>query len=481
MKLQLFALLTALVLTKSYADFDPQSQLPDIGNSAQQVLSVADEQRLGEQFMHYVRSTQPIADDPELEDYISSLGIKLASNLPEQPFRYNFFIIQSPVINAFAAPGGHIGINSGLIQATQSETELSSVVAHEIAHVSQRHISRRIEAQKSQSISTMAAVIAAILLAGQNNQASFAALYAGLAGGAQAQLNFTRAHEEEADRVGIQLLAATHIDPRGMASFFSRLQMNTRYSEFATPEILRTHPVTLNRIAEAQSRAEQLPKYSNTDSMGYLLTRSKLLVLTSSNHLALKQQLQQRLENEEAPGRHATRYALAYTAYLAREYNEALSHLDYLLAHDERRLPYLRLQADALYGSGKHEKALELYRNANQLHPYNKSLTVGYAEALLSNKQGAQAKIHLDEYLRNKPVTLSLLKLKAQIEESVGNKVEVHATLAEYYDQLGQTTDAIHQMEYAIDWAKNNPYITPKLQTRLDQLKEQALKEKSEK
>lgn len=475
------ACLICLGTAGAIAGFDPQSSLPDIGNTAQQTMSLSEEQRLGDEVMRYVRRAEPLVEDPELNEYISHLGNRLASYLPSQAFPYTFFIVQSPVINARAQFGGYIGLNAGLILTSQSENELASVVAHEIAHVSQRHLARNLEANQRISLPSMAGIIAAILLASQGSQASMAALYGGMAGSIQSQLNFTRGNEEEADRVGIQLLSDSGMDPRGMAGFFSRLQSNSRYSEFAVPEILRTHPVTLNRLSEAQSRAERLPAANSPDSMGYLLARAKLSVLLSNNLPLLRQQLAQRLDNERPPQQYATRYALAYAALLANAPREAISHINQLMAQDSRRPSYLRMLGDAQLAAGDTPHAIRTFQQANELHPYNLSLTTGYIETLLASNQGAQAYTVLDEYLRNKPITLPLLKLKARVADAIGNPIELHSTLADYYQQMGQTNDAIKQLEQALAHARGNPILVPKLESMLDTLKQRALREKENK
>lgn len=481
MKPKLAVLACLICVGAASAGFDPQSSLPDIGNTAQQTMSLSEEQRLGDEIMRYVRRAEPLVEDPELTEYISNLGHRLASYLPEQTFPYTFFIIQSPVINARAQFGGYIGINAGLILASQSENELASVVAHEIAHVSQRHLARNIEASQRISLPSMAGIIAAILLASQGSQASMAALYGGMAGSIQSQLNFTRGNEEEADRVGIQLLSTSGMDPRGMAGFFGRLQTNSRYSEFSVPEILRTHPVTLNRLSEAQSRAERLPAVNTPDSMGYLLARAKLTVILSNNLPQLRQQLAQRIENERPPQQYATRYALAYASLLANLPQDAITQLNLLITQDSRRPPYVRLLGDAQLASGATQQALATFQQANALHPYNLSLTTGYIEALLSSKQGTQANSVLDEYLRNKPITLPLLKLKARVADAAGNPIELHSTLADYYQQMGQTNDAIKQLELALSHARGNAILLPKLETMLETLKQRALREKENK
>lgn len=266
-------------------------ELPDMGTSANTVLSQADEQKLGETFIRQLRRQLEVVDDAQINNYINALGHRLASysNNPEQPFQ--FFVVKAPSINAFAVPGGFIGVHSGLILKTRSESELASVLAHEIAHVTQRHIARSIQASQRLSFPAMAALIVAGIIAGVAGapQVGQAAITAAMAANVQMQINFTRTHEKEADRIGMQTLANAGFDPRDMPNFFDRLQAAMRYYDGGIPDFLRTHPVTTERIAEAQDRAEKYPKQSVNDTPLYHLMKGQLLILATDNkHKLLK-------------------------------------------------------------------------------------------------------------------------------------------------------------------------------------------------
>jgi len=198
--------------------------LPDIGDSTGGILSPEFERRLGQAFLSQVRKQADIVSDPEINNYIESIGYRLVSQSDNNEQQFTFFVINDPLINAFAAPGGIVGINSGVVMNARSESELAGVVAHEIAHVTQKHMARSVEMSKQMSIPTLAAMLGAILVATQNPEAGQAALMAVQGASAQARINFTRANEQEADRIGIQLLVRAGFDPHGMAGFFRRLQ-----------------------------------------------------------------------------------------------------------------------------------------------------------------------------------------------------------------------------------------------------------------
>jgi len=250
--------------------------LPDLGDVAQAGFTPLQERRLGESIMREIRADRAFYDDAEATDYINGLGNRLASRSTESRQDFEFFLIRDSQINAFALPGGFIGVNTGLMLAGQSESEVAGVLAHEIAHVTQRHIARMLQQQQQSSITSIATLAAALLLARVNTQAAEAAFAFGQAGAIQNQLNFTRENEREADRVGLQILDQAGFDPRGMAGFFERLQRATRVYESGAPSYLRTHPLTFERIADMQNRTEAMGYRQVPDSLEFQLIRAKL-------------------------------------------------------------------------------------------------------------------------------------------------------------------------------------------------------------
>ena len=283
--------------------------LPDIGDSTGGLLSPEFERRLGQAFLSQVRKQADIISDPEINTYIESIGYRLVSQSDNNEQQFTFFVINDPLINAFAAPGGIVGINSGVILNSDSESELAGVMAHEIAHVTQKHMARSVEMSKKMSIPMLAAMLGAILIATQNPDAGQAALMAVQGASAQARINFTRTNEQEADRIGIQLLARSGFSPRGMAGFFRKLQQSSRFSAQA-PEFLRTHPLTTRRIADAGARAAA---YSGTgdhdESQSFPLVRAKLIARSQETPRRAVEFFSRRLAGaEQGNDRDADRY-----------------------------------------------------------------------------------------------------------------------------------------------------------------------------
>jgi len=262
------ALAALLIAGTALAD-----ELPDLGDVSQSALSPAQERKLGEGIMAQIRSNPAYLDDAEVNDYLDTLGYRLVSNSPDPSGAFEFFALEDSAINAFALPGGFIGVHSGLISAAQGESELASVMSHEIAHVTQRHIARLIAAQQRIGLASMAALAVAILAARSNSQVSAAAIAAAQAGSIQSQLNFTREHEREADRIGLQIMEKSGFDVHAMPIFFERLQKATRVYETGAPSHLRTHPLTFERIADIQSRIENVPFRQVPDSLEFQLVR----------------------------------------------------------------------------------------------------------------------------------------------------------------------------------------------------------------
>jgi beta-barrel assembly-enhancing protease len=261
-----------------------QDQLPEMGTAAQSTLSVEDENRIGRMVMRGLRDSGRLLDDPETNEYLQSLGLRLSSQSNSGSRQYNFFLVNDPTINAFALPGGFIGIHAGLLLETKNESELAGVYAHEISHVTQRHIARSIENRYRSSLVSTAATLAAILLAavaGVPSDATMGAIATAQGLAAQSQLNFTRENEYEADRIGIGLMAGAGFDPNGMADFFEEMGRRTQLGPDMVPELLRSHPVTSSRIAEAKGRVSQYPAVLPKDSLSYAVTRERVRVLTT--------------------------------------------------------------------------------------------------------------------------------------------------------------------------------------------------------
>ncbi|ADE16532.1 peptidase M48 Ste24p [Nitrosococcus halophilus Nc 4] len=445
-------------------------ELPEIGDHSGVALSPEQERSIGQAFMRRLRNSVTIIEDPEVATYVQSLGYRLVANSDNPGQGFTFFVIQDPTINAFAAPGGYIGIHSGLIENSQTESELAAVLAHEIAHITQRHLARAFEQRRRLSLPMTAAIVAAIILGTQSPDAGLAGLAAAQAGAAQLQINFTRSNEKEADRVGMQTLVRAGFDPFAMPAFFERLHQVSRYYGTRPPEFLSTHPVTSNRIADAMGRAETLNPHPVKDHLQFHLVRAKLQVLASDNHEQTVRQFKEALENGRYRNEAATRYGYALALVATGDSSEARRQILQLLKKDGDNLAYRLALARVEAAAGRFETAFKVYKEAQALYPNDYAVVVNYANALLQGHRPQTARDLLRRQIQSGVGTGQIYHLMAQAEGDAGNRAEAHRWLAEYHYYNGQTDMAIKQLQLASKAASNDFYERSKIEARLRQL-----------
>ena len=383
------------------------SDLPDIGSPGDSVLSRDRELQIGRSIYRSLIDTDRVMSDPEIQEYVQDIGQKLSAQAHDGDFQFNFFVVNDNAINAFALPGGYIGVHSGLILATNSESELAGVMAHEISHVTQRHISRAVYANQRNSILSMAAMLGAILLgaAGGSSDAITGAIATAQGVTAQQQINFTRANEYEADRVGVGVLAAAGFDPEGMPAFFETLARQTGPLASQAPEFLRTHPVTVNRIAETRERAASLPRPEVQDAAGYSLTKARIRVLTSPTPEKALDFFLGEQQNPKSIGNLGTDYGVALARMELGQYDIARDQFRNLRTAHPGVIPFHTGQANAELALGNRSQAFAIFDQAMALFPRNVPLTVHYAEALLANGDAKKAHHILLDLLNNVPPT----------------------------------------------------------------------------
>ncbi|MBK9131463.1 MAG: M48 family metallopeptidase [Gammaproteobacteria bacterium] len=447
--------------------------LPNIGDSSENYLSTAEEQTLGKVFMRNVRQSLQVVNDPEVESYIQSLGYRLVASSGTQGRQFTYFVVNDPAINAFAGFGGYIGVNSGLILVTQSEAELAAVIGHETAHVAQHHLARAIEQSARMSAPMTAAIIAAILLGSQTSQGGQigeAALAATVAGSAQRQINFTRANEWEADRIGMQFLAGAGYDPHAMPDFFERLQKssydNLQYS------FLFTHPVTSERIADSRNRAEQLPRATDSETNGnYQLIRAKVRVLQDNNPQKSAEYFEKTLAGAPAADKDALAYGYALSLLALGRDQDALAQLQPLVGKNPERIAYQILLAQIQLAGGQTAAALATYERNLGLYPYNLPLTTRYVGALLQAEKPEKALATINEYFRQRQPDAELYALQARAAGMLGRNTEMHLALAEHHYQLGETRTAIEQLRIAQRGAPvDDDRLRARIEARMDEL-----------
>ena len=484
--------LTLLFPVKTFAH-----ELPDLGDVSQATITPHEERRIGLQIMHQIRSDPSYLDDPEIASYLNGLGHKLISHSTEaSPGQsFEFFALQDSTINAFALPGGFMGFNSGLIIAAQSESELAAVMAHEIAHVTQKHLARMISGQKYTMLASLAALAIAILASRSNPQAGQAIIAASQATAIQSQLNFTRRHEKEADRVGFNILIAAGFDPQGMAAFFERLQKASRFYENGAPSYLRTHPLTYERIADIQNRTHEIAYRQVPDSIDFLLVRAKLRALIGKSSDAVSQ-FRLRLEDKRYSNEAVERYG--YILALLRdkknkEANEQLILLYSLIEKDAASGAHLNnpplgrtihieqkgLQAGAMIetlaasvklASGLLDEALNIYRSALRIYPQHKALIHGYANAMLENGQVDSALEFINRELQFHINDIQLYQLQARAYSMQDKAMLKHRAQAEVYIRQGFYDAAIEQLKIALRHDNGDFYQLSSIEARLRQI-----------
>jgi predicted Zn-dependent protease len=468
-------LLSLLTFTLSgIARASQQIALPEIGQSGGAIVTPEEERRTGEAVVRNIRRAGGILDDPLVNDYLNHLSYRLVSNSDTQHPQFEFFIINDRVINAFALPGGYIGVNYGLLLASDSESELASVLAHEIAHVTQRHHARAYEFSEGSNIPVLAAMIAAMILGSQGSQVGQAALTAITAGSIQQQINFTRANEKEADYIGIQLLADSGFDPQGMAVFFQKLDKESRLYGPQAPEFLRTHPVNESRIADATNRAEQMrPTSSSPNPKNYYLMRARIQIITASDKKAVRNGFEKTLNSGRYMDRDAELYGYALSLIETGEFSQARKILNDLLKTDPNRIAYLLERARLESMANQHKQAIKHFKEALADYPGNGPLTLAYTKALLRAGKANEARQVITEHQRHNPDDPHFYKLLAEAEAELGHSANTHIAMGEYYYRIGQTHQAIDQLSLALQKKPLDFYNTSRVEARLSEFKEE--------
>lgn len=443
-----------------------QDNLPNLGggNSA---LSELDEKRLGRQFIRQARRSMHFVDDPELTRYISDLGARIASHSAEPGSEFSFYLIRDNTLNAFAVPGGHIAVNSGLIMATESEAELASVLAHEVAHITQHHLARMLEQSKGQGFKMLGALAAAILLGGQAGQA---AVVAANASAIENRLEYSRGFEREADGIGLQILAKAGYDPRAMPAFFERLHQWSRVYDTGAPEFLRTHPLTTDRIADSKARAESYQSSSNPDQSDFHHVRAKIRAMFADDANAAAAKFAANLESGEHDSEAAERYGYALALSQAGRHEQALQVIDSLIEEHPDSARHLTARANILMQTGNYDQALEQFESLRTTRPEDLAVGLYYAQALIQTRNFEDAKQILKKLQLRYKEDPRIYSLLARAEGEMGNSLVSHQNLAEHYYHRHNLTEANRQLRLARKYAENNNYALESIEARIQEI-----------
>jgi predicted Zn-dependent protease len=469
-KIPLATLLAALVFVSGAGADD--LNLPDLGSPADAILSSSDEAQFGRAIMRDIRKSGQIVEDPILTEYVNEIGNKIAAQTNEGDHNFTFFVIDDPRINAFALPGGYIGVHTGLLEATRNEDELAGVLAHEIAHVTQRHIARAMHAGSRQSLLSTAIMLGALVAGVASGNADVAVAGSAVAQGtaAQQQINFTRSNEYEADRIGIASLAGARFDPYGMASFFDVLaRQNTRKPDERAPEFLRTHPVSTARVAEARNRARDYEQIRSDDSIGYNIARIRAIVArfdTPKEAVAYFEKRAFTNQNDKE------RYGRVL-AYLRDEsYFKALDIIEILVQKDPKVIPYHIALGDTLVALGEYDKAKVVYEQALGLFPRNVPLVIAYGERLLELGEPKRAHTLLLDLLNNVAPTPEQVNLIARAANEAGESAEALYYLAEYRLMIGDLNGGVGYLQQALRLPALQEIQRIRFEARIDFIRE---------
>lgn len=444
--------------------------LPNIGTQANATITLEDEYRLGSMVVRGLRDQGQILDDPELTEYIQSLGLKLSSQATTAGQSFQYFIVKDPEINAFALPGGFVGINAGLLLATHNENELAGVLAHEISHVTQRHIARSIAEQSRNSVMSTAAMLAAILLgAATGADAAIAGIAAAQSVALQNQMTFSRAAETEADNVGIMLMAKAGFDPNGMWQFFEVLQrQNGTTNEADIPAIVRSHPITLERIAETRARATSTGVHNAANSLSYGMMTERMRVLMTPAGEDPRQYYSDAADETKTDT--AQLYGKALADLSAGAANDALRIMKVLQTRDPTIMQFHSALGQAQLATGDNKAGIATLAHARNLFPRNVPITIRYAEALMRTGNPKLAHEVLLDLFNNVPPTPDQAKLIALAANSAGDTADAYYYMSEYHVISGDLSLAISQLQMALATPSLTQVQRARFEARLEEI-----------
>jgi beta-barrel assembly-enhancing protease len=444
--------------------------LPDLGDVSQTVLTPLDERRIGEQIMRDVSTSDEVVQDVEIIDYLNNLGNRLVSASSDKQQKFNFFVVQDNSINAFAMPGSVIGVHTGLILATQSESELASVLGHEIGHVTQHHMARMLASQKYDTFKNIAGIALALLVARANPDLASGALTTASAVGVQHQLDYTREHEREADRVGLQILDSAGFDVRAMPEFFTTLQRGTRFAEGSAPSFLRTHPLTSERIADVSNRVSQMSYRQVPDSVEFQYVRAKLIASNGSadtNIEVFMQNIREHKYTNEA----AEHYGLA-VAYLRKNaLPQAEKEVGWLKKNAPQHAMIENLSARLQVAENNPQQAANQYAAALKLYPDNRALIYGYADHFLAIKQADSAIKLIKEKQGLYPYDAQFYEVLAKAYTMQSKLLLSYQAQGESYFRKYDLKRALEQMELAVKANDGDFYQKSIVEARLTELR----------
>ena len=458
-----------IILFVSKAGF--ANDLPELGSHFDNLLTQNDEKKITFQILSQVYQSNNVINDSEINNYIERLGSKLSMEGTDDKLSLKFFIIDDPSINAFAMLGGIIGIHTGLIFAANTESELSSVLSHEIAHITQKHLLRLFDSQARNSFKSYLALAIAILAARSNPQVASGAIVAANAAQVQSALDFTRENEKEADRVGIEILNKSGFDPKGFIDFFRTLQRFNTFSSGAAPSFLRTHPITSDRISDIQDRLKEFRYVQKESNLEFYLIKAKLQAFLGDKELIVSI-FEREINDKTSLNLEASLFGLSY-AYL-RKNDVFKARKTFNLIKNLDNPMFYQLEATILVNEKKYEEAYKVYKDALEKYANNISLIIGKANLLINSKQAHLAIEFLKKYVDLYPSNHLIYESLAKSYSVLGKKLLEHENLANAFYYKYDIQEAVTQMDLATKANDGNFYEKSRVEFRLNELKREA-------
>jgi len=459
-------LLAGLLIMTSLTSFAASNDLPSLGDSTSGLISTDQEYVLGRAWLRNLRSQASTLHNAELTEYTENLIYKLASHSQVKDRRFEIVLLDNKQLNAFAVPGGVIGINAGLFLHAKNEAQFAAVLAHELAHLSQRHFARQIDESRKQTPIALATLLGSIMLLATNNtEAGFAGLMTSQAAAAQWSLSYSRDWEREADRLGMHTLVSAEIDPHGMPDMFRQMFDAHKYSE-RPPEFLLTHPVTENRISDAAARVDSMNIDPKPEDIDFQLMRNYLLIQYKQDSHNLSYYQSQLKKHNTKQQEQIIRYALAVIYSEQKKYQAAYQETQKLLELDKNRLTYQILNDRVLFHLGEHELALKRVKQQLKLNPNNHPLTMTYVNMLMELNRFHEAADVLQGHALIRQSDPYIWQQLAEAHGKAGSTLALYQARAEFLFLTGQNAKALQQLKSALALAKGNFLLSARIEQR---------------
>ena len=466
-----------LLITVQFSKAAQQQNLPSLGDTTSGIVSLEQERALGQDFLRSLRAQAPSVDDPLLQSYLEHLIYKLASHSQLQDRRLDLVMINNFTINAFAAPGGIVGVNLGLFLYGETEHEISAILAHELAHLSQRHFARGIQSGRAASVKNLAGLLAGIILiATTGSDAGLAAITAGQGAAQSDMLRNSRAREAEADRIGILTLADADMDPRAVAYIFERLERANRFNKTRIPEFLLTHPVTKNRISDSYNQTRRYENKTFPLNLDYHLMKARVTVLAADSSDTAIDMMSGWSKRTDPVLKSAGQYGLVMAHLANFDPKAARKHLRPLLAANPSKIAYILADAKIHSSAKRYEEALEILEEALAINTKNYPITMAYADVLLKANRPEEAADALVLLVPERPNDTEVWYLLAEAYGLANDIIGVHEARAEYFVLVGNLEQAIKQLSFAMPLVQDDFQLNSKFQLRIQQIQRMRLK-----